>query len=61
MNAENASIFVVLAKLGGAKSSDFALLAFNDADLSSKNGRFEVGEPRKMLGMRASGDCPYFI
>jgi len=55
LNAEDAGIFVVLAKLGGAKPSDFALLAFDKADLSSNDGRFEVGEARKMLGMRASG------
>jgi len=54
INADKAEVFVVLAKLGGVKSADHALLAFSRSELSTSK-QFDVGEKKKMLGMRASG------
>ena len=51
MNADSAEIFLVLAK---ARDGSKTFICFQRPDSQDK---FEVGEPKKLMGMRGTGTC----
>ncbi|HZW55235.1 MAG TPA: acyl-CoA dehydrogenase family protein [Nitrososphaerales archaeon] len=54
VSAADAGIFVFSARLSGEKSGKNVLFGFARSDVNA-NSNFSVTQPKKMLGMRASG------